>query len=85
MLPMLLAAVDQSLLATAIPAIVSDLGGLRDSAWVSVGYLMALTVTVPLYGRLGDRYGRGPALRIALLVFAARLAGLCRRAAGCRR
>ena len=70
MLPMLLAAIDQQLLATAIPTIASELGDLRDSAWVSVGYLMAVTVTVPLYGRLGDLYGRRPTLRTALLVFA---------------
>lgn len=70
MLPMFLAAVDQTLLATATPAIARDLGGLRDSAWIAVGYLLASTIVVPLYGRLGDRHGRRDALAAALALFA---------------
>lgn len=70
MLPMFLAAVDQTLLATATPAIAVDLGGLRDTTWIALAYLMASTVTVPLYGRLGDRYGRQRMLLIAVGVFA---------------
>jgi len=66
MLPMFLAAVDQTLLATATPAIAADLGGLRDTSWIAIGYLLASTVMVPLYGRLGDRYGRRDLLLAAL-------------------
>jgi MFS family permease len=69
MLPMFLAAADQTLLATATPGIAAELGGLRDTTWVSVGYLIAMTGTVPLYGRLGDRYGRRDVLLVALGVF----------------
>ena len=70
MLPIFLAAVDQTLLATATPAIARDLGDLRDSAWIAVGYLLASTIMAPLYGRLGDRYGRRDALVAALGLFA---------------
>lgn len=70
MLPIFLAAVDQTLLATATPAIARDLGDLRDTAWIAVGYLLASTVMAPLYGRLGDRYGRRDALVAALGLFA---------------
>jgi len=69
MLPMFMAAADQTLLATATPSIAADLGSLRDTTWVSVGYLIAMTVTVPLYGRLGDRYGRRDTLLAALGIF----------------
>ncbi len=71
MLPMFLAAADQTLLATATPSIAAELGDLRDTTWVSVGYLIAMTATVPLYGRLGDRYGRRDTLLAALAVFSA--------------
>ncbi len=69
MLPMFLAAVDQTLLATASAPIATELGGLRDVAWISVGYLMAVTVMIPVYGRLGDRYGRRDVLLVALAVY----------------
>jgi len=71
LLPMFLAAVDQTLLATATPAIAAELGGLRDTTWIAVGYLLAMTIMVPTYGRLGDRYGRRRLLLVALAVFAA--------------
>lgn len=70
MLPMFLAAADQTLLATATPVIASELGGLRDTSWIAVGYLLAATVTIPLYGRLGDRLGRRNVLVAALGLFA---------------
>ena len=70
MLPMFLAAIDQTLLATATPAIAADLGGLRDTSWIAVGYLLAVTVMGPLYGRLGDSHGRRDVLRGAVAVFA---------------
>jgi EmrB/QacA subfamily drug resistance transporter len=69
MLPMFLAAVDQTLLATASAPIATELGGLRDVAWISIGYLMAVTVMIPVYGRLGDRYGRRDVLLVALGVY----------------
>ena len=58
MVPMFLAAVDQTLLATATPVISRELGGLRDTSWLAVAYLLASVIMVPLYGRLGDRFGR---------------------------
>ncbi|MGC8702003.1 MAG: MFS transporter [Thiomonas sp.] len=70
MLPIFLAAVDQTLLATATPAIARELGDFRDSAWIAVGYLLASTIMAPLYGRFGDRYGRRDALVAALGLFA---------------
>jgi MFS family permease len=70
MLPMFLAAVDQTLLATATPRMAAELGGLADTAWIAVGYLLAATVMAPVYGRLGDRLGRRPLLLAALGVFA---------------
>jgi len=70
MLPMFLAAVDQTLLTTATPRIAAELGSLGDTAWIVVGYLLAATVTAPLYGRMGDRHGRRGALLAALAVFA---------------
>jgi len=69
-LPMFMAAVDQTLLATATPAIAASLGDLRDSSWIAVGYLLAAATIVPLYGRLGDRHGRRNLLLVALGVFA---------------
>jgi EmrB/QacA subfamily drug resistance transporter len=70
MLPMFVAAVDQTLLATATPLISRELGGLAESAWIAVGYLLAAVVTVPLYGQLGDHLGRRRMLRRAIYLFA---------------
>jgi EmrB/QacA subfamily drug resistance transporter len=75
MVPMFLAVADQTLLATATPRIASELGGLRDTSWIALGYLMAATIMVPLYGRLGDRFGRRSVLLSALGIFAAGSAG----------
>src|SRR5579863_7821557 len=58
MLGMLLAALDQTIVGTALPRIVADLGGLDHYAWVATGYLLASTVSIPLYGKLSDIYGR---------------------------
>jgi EmrB/QacA subfamily drug resistance transporter len=68
-LPMFMAAVDQTLLATATPAIARSLGGLRDTSWIAVGYLLASATITPVYGRLGDRRGRRDMLLAALAVF----------------
>ncbi len=70
-LPMFMAAVDQTLLATATPAIAASLGGLRDASWIAVGYLLASATIVPVYGRLGDQRGRRDMLLAALAVFTA--------------
>src|SRR5439155_18408383 len=64
-----MAAVDQTLLATATPAIAATLGGLRDTSWIAVGYLLASATIVPVYGRLGDVRGRRDLLLVALGVF----------------
>src|SRR6476660_4681581 len=70
-LPMFMAAVYQTLLATATPAIAATLGGLRDTSWIAVGYLLASATIVPVYGRLGDRRGRREMLLVALAVLTA--------------
>ena len=68
-LPMFLAAVDLTILATATPSIVSDLGQLHLSSWIAIGYLLATVASVPVYGWLGDRYGRRNVLIWALGIF----------------
>ncbi len=66
---MFLAAVDQTILATATPSIVGDLGQLHLSSWIAIGYLLATAAAVPVYGWLGDRYGRRNILIWALAIF----------------
>nr|WP_255428252.1 MFS transporter [Ramlibacter cellulosilyticus] len=62
-------AVDQTLLVTATPRIARELGGLSDTSWIAAGYLLAATITAPMYGRLGDRFGRRNVMLAALTVF----------------
>jgi EmrB/QacA subfamily drug resistance transporter len=69
MVALLLAALDQTIVATALPRVVSDLGGLTQYSWVFTAYMLASTVTVPLYGKLGDVYGRKPLILFAIVVF----------------
>src|SRR4051794_34571042 len=69
MLVILLASLDQTIVATALPTIVGDLGGLQHISWVVTAYLLASTVTGPLYGKLGDLYGRKPTLQVAIVIF----------------
>jgi EmrB/QacA subfamily drug resistance transporter len=69
MFAMFLAAIDQTILASALPAIVASLGGFADLSWVVVAYLLAATVAAPLYGHIGDRFGRRATLLAALTVF----------------
>lgn len=69
-LPMFLAAIDQTLLATATPVMVRDLGNIQLSSWIAIGYLLAGAASVPVYGWLGDQYGRKKMLMIALTIFA---------------
>ncbi len=66
---MLLAALDQTIVATALPTIVDDLGGLEHIAWVTSAYLLAQTAVTPLYGKLGDLYGRKRILQTAIVLF----------------
>jgi len=69
MLVMLLASLDQTIVSTALPTIVGDLGGLEHISWVVTAYLLAITVVTPLYGKLGDLYGRKIVLQGALVLF----------------
>ena len=69
MVALFLAALDQTIVATAVPRIVSDLGGITQYSWVFTAYMLASTVTVPLYGKLGDVYGRKPLFLFAIVVF----------------
>lgn len=68
-LGMLLAALNQTIVSTTLPKIVDDLGGLQHYAWVFSAYMLALTVTVPLYGKLSDVYGRRPFFVLGILLF----------------
>jgi EmrB/QacA subfamily drug resistance transporter len=71
MLGMFLAALDQTIVSTALPTIVGDLGGLDHLSWVVTSYLVASTASTPLYGKLGDMYGRKPVFLAAILIFLA--------------
>ncbi len=70
-LPMFLAIVDQTIVASALPAIASGLGGAERLSWVVVSYLVATTIAAPVYGRMGDALGRRRLIFIALGIFAA--------------
>jgi EmrB/QacA subfamily drug resistance transporter len=80
LLVMLLAALDSTIVSTALPTIVGDLGGLEHLAWVVTGYLLAQTIVTPIYGKLGDLYGRKIVLQSAVVLFLAgsALCGLSR-------
>jgi EmrB/QacA subfamily drug resistance transporter len=69
MLGMLLAALDQTIVSTALPTIVGDLGGGAHIAWVVTAYLLAATVSTPLWGKLGDQYGRKIFFQAAIVIF----------------
>ncbi|AOS61818.1 MDR family MFS transporter [Actinoalloteichus hymeniacidonis] len=69
MLAMLLAALDQTIVSTALPTIVGDLGGLSHISWVVTAYILAATASTPLWGKLGDQYGRKHLFQIAILIF----------------
>ena len=71
MLGMFLAAIDQTIVATALPTIAGELGGLSHLSWVVTAYLLAETVATPLYGKLGDLYGRKRVFQSAIVVFLA--------------
>lgn len=71
MISMLLAALDQSIVATALPQIASDLHGLTKLSWVVTAYLITSAIVTPIYGKLGDLYGRKKIFQIAIVIFLA--------------
>jgi EmrB/QacA subfamily drug resistance transporter len=71
MMGMLLAALDQTIVSTALPTIVGDLGGVNHLSWVVTSYLLASTTSTPLYGKLGDMYGRKALFQTAIVIFLA--------------
>ncbi|MFF5726641.1 MFS transporter [[Kitasatospora] papulosa] len=71
MLGMALAAIDGTIVATAVPQIVGDLGGFSVFSWLFSGYLLAVTVTLPVYGKLSDTFGRKPVLIAGIILFLA--------------
>jgi EmrB/QacA subfamily drug resistance transporter len=66
---MFLAALDQSIVGTALPRIVSDLGGLEHLSWVVTAYLLTSTASTPLWGKISDLYGRRPMFQAAIVIF----------------
>ena len=69
LLGLFLSALDQTIVGTAMPRIISELQGLNLYAWVTTSYLLASTVMVPIYGKLSDLYGRKPILVFGVIVF----------------
>ncbi|MEW2051660.1 MFS transporter [Streptomyces sp. NPDC005476] len=69
LLGMLLAALDQTIVSTALPTIVSELGGMEHLSWVVTAYLLASTAATPLWGKLGDQYGRKKLFQTAIVIF----------------
>ena len=80
MLAMALAALDSTIVSTAVPQIVGDLGGFSVFSWLFSGYLLAVTVTLPVYGKLSDTFGRKPVLVAGAALFL--LGSLCARPPG---
>ena len=70
-LTIFLSAVDQTIAATALPAIAADMGGIERTSWILVAYLVAATCAAPVFGQLGDAFGRKPLLYVALSIFTA--------------
>ncbi|MDX3540055.1 MDR family MFS transporter [Streptomyces sp. MB09-01] len=69
LLGLLIAALDQTIVSTALPTIVSDLGGMAHLAWVVTAYMLASTAATPLWGKLGDQYGRKKLFQYAIVIF----------------
>ena len=68
---MLMAALDQTIVATSMPTIVGNLGGVSQMAWVTTAYLLATTLVMPVYGKFGDLWGRRNLFLIAIGLFTA--------------
>ena len=69
MLAMLLAALDQTIVATALPRIATDLHGLNKLAWVATAYLLTSAISTPLYGKISDQFGRKKIFQFAIILF----------------
>src|SRR5487761_1096815 len=69
MLAMFLAALDQTIVATALPKIATALHGLSKLSWVATAYLLTSAISTPLYGKLGDQFGRKKLLQSAIVIF----------------
>ncbi|HEY9012141.1 MAG TPA: MFS transporter, partial [Devosia sp.] len=69
MLALTLASLDQNIVSTALPRIVSDLGGLAHLSWVVTGFMVTSTISTPLYGKLSDIYGRKRLYYVSIIVF----------------
>ena len=69
MLGMLLSSLDQTIVGTAMPRVIAELGGLEHYAWVATGYMLASTVMVPIWGKLSDLYGRRPFFILGMILF----------------
>src|SRR3546814_1614736 len=69
MLVMLLASLDQTIVSTALPTIVGEFGGLAHLSWIVTAYMLATTIATPLYGKLGDLFGRKIVLQGAIALF----------------
>src|SRR5262245_18081900 len=68
-LGLMIAALDQTIVSTALPTIVSDLGGINHLSWVVTAYLLASTAATPLWGKLGDMYGRKRLFQTVIIIF----------------
>ena len=71
MMVMLLASLDQTIVSTALPRVIADLQGFDRYTWVSTAYLLTSTVTVPIYGKLSDLFGRKPIFLFGIIIFLA--------------
>lgn len=69
MLVMLLAALDQTIVSTALPKIAADLQGLSKLSWVATAYLLTSAITTPIYGKISDLFGRKKIFQIAIVIF----------------
>ena len=69
MMGMALAALDQTIVATALPTIAGDLHGLNHLSWVVTAYLLTTCISTPLWGKLGDLYGRKALFQLAIVIF----------------
>ena len=72
LLVMLLSALDQTIVSTALPTIVGELGGLDHLSWIVTAYMLATTIVTPIYGKLGDLFGHKVTLQAAIILFLAR-------------